>query len=895
MKWRWAKFLAAAVMASVALFVSGTQAVHASYKTAVPGFAELGQSWPFYETPQSGSNWTYPNATPASNSYGARAYEFFDGQGQVWSNNADVDIDQDWTMSYWVSVPHDVGSQSNDGMAFVLQPTSNMEIANKGIRDVAPQTMGVYGFEGTLDTVSQKELASRAIQNSVAVEFDPYVDNIANQTDGYDLDGGASQRGQHIAVTYPGAQDTYKLSKANGLVTPIALSPVFSYYWDNSGDWTHVTIVNDASTGRMNVLWDDRDPATNAPKEVYNNHAFKIDKSKLGGKSKFFFGFTDFNKNGGIDEGKNRVVLDTYSKYITTTATSALTDTAKGKSQAIGPNADKGERNFVYGTDPLTYTMTLTNTSGSTKSLSGAYLKAALPEHVTWNKITTDKGTELSTTALNSSTGAVLPTLDQGKSVTITASGVAENVKTNTDVPAQDYQFRNGGAENYLLDDELYDNPDNYYTTQIKDKYKSIEHQHHSPAFTIKPAYLATATTKVKDLTVISADGTHPAAKDTTVFGGDKLEYTFNLKYDPASPLDWTDISAKLFTADQQQRLDLDHATATVKIGKDATPQKLTADQLKNGYLINGSMYAHGDVTFNVQVSSKVVQSKTDLDDGSQYTNDAHTAKPDSPYNVTLNPLKQSANTVLQVNPDSSLVDYSGWKTATLTGNVTDKGTLSTLLGLNVSVNGGEMQRLAMTPQAKAPYVVHIPTGDADAVDDGGLSDKQLLSTKLDGTKINTVTLQAIDGAGNLSEQVSIKVGKFVLSADPEIRFNDEAQLDGKDWDLASKSFKLNVTNTLFPGWTLTAQASAMKDDSGKELSGKLVYRDGSQSHDLKQDVLIDTSTTAGTTSVTDKWTHENVATDSNSGKGLFVQVDGNAMPGDYHGTVTWTLTKAPN
>ncbi|QFQ90434.1 hypothetical protein [Lacticaseibacillus manihotivorans] len=425
--------------------------------------------------------------------------------------------------------------------------------------------------------------------------------------------------------------------------------------------------------------------------------------------------------------------------------------------------------------------------------------------------------------------------------------------------------------------------------------YKSLEHQHHSPAFIIKPAYLATATTKVKDLTVISSDGTHPAAKDTTVFGGDKLEYTFNLKYDPASPFDWTDVSAKLFTPDQQQRLDLDHATATVKIGKNATPQKLTADQLKNGYLINGSMYAHGDVTFNVQVTSKVVQSKADLDDGSQYTNDAHTAKPDSPYNVTLNPLKQPANTVLQVNPDSSLVDYSGWKTAALTGNVTDKGTLSTLLGLNVSVNGGEMQRLAMTPQAKAPYVVHIPTGDADAVDDGGLSDKQLLATKLDGTKTNTVTLQAIDGAGNLSQQVSIKVGKFVLSADPEIHFNDEAQLDGKDWDLASKTFKLDVTNTLFPGWTLAAQASVMKDDSGKELSGKLVYRDGSQSHDLDQDVLIDTGTTAGTTSVTDNWTHENVATDSNSGKGLFVQVDGNATPGDYQGTVTWTLTKAPN
>ncbi|WP_243680791.1 hypothetical protein [Lacticaseibacillus manihotivorans] len=54
------------------------------------------------------------------------------------------------------------------------------------------------------------------------------------------------------------------------------------------------------------------------------------------------------------------------------------------------------------------------------------------------------------------------------------------------------------------------------------------------------------------------------------------------------------------------------------------------------------------------------------------------------------------------------------------------------------------------------------------------------------------------------------------------------------------------MTNTLFPGWTLAAQASVMKDDSGKELSGKLVYRDGSQSHDLDQDVLIDTGTLRG-------------------------------------------------
>lgn len=52
--------------------------------------------------------------------------------------------------------------------------------------------------------------------------------------------------------------------------------------------------------------------------------------------------------------------------------------------------------------------------------------------------------------------------------------------------------------------------------------------------------------------------------------------------------------------------------------------------------------------------------------------------------------------------------------------------------------------------------------------------------------KTNTVTLQAIDGVGNASGQVAIKVGKVSLAADPEIRFNDEAQLDGKDCSFKS-------------------------------------------------------------------------------------------------------------
>lgn len=180
--------------------------------------------------------------------------------GAIWSDvNANNYIDTKETDPQEVSAWLYFGKNSNDdtnngqGMALVIQNDP------KGIKAVGAgqQGLGVYGFDDSIvkdmiigkdsEIVKPVQVASTAVQNSVAIEFDTQQNKLTlanpinlvdalgaqhHQTlNGFDTTGGTLQVPSgypenarvgmggafgHIALTYPARPDTYALSTAMG-------------------------------------------------------------------------------------------------------------------------------------------------------------------------------------------------------------------------------------------------------------------------------------------------------------------------------------------------------------------------------------------------------------------------------------------------------------------------------------------------------------------------------------------------------------------------------------------------------------------------------------------------------------------------------------------------------
>lgn len=149
--------------------------------------------------------------------------------GAIWSNIDDknyIDISQDQTMSMWLyfgtpvneNNPRNVG----DGMAFVLQNDirGKNAISTFDGNPAPGETLGVWGADFNKDKKTEKEdIAKTSIQNSYAIEFDTFIDNLINynQIDGkgvsfdrYEPINSVNNRlFQHIGMNYPDDPDTY--------------------------------------------------------------------------------------------------------------------------------------------------------------------------------------------------------------------------------------------------------------------------------------------------------------------------------------------------------------------------------------------------------------------------------------------------------------------------------------------------------------------------------------------------------------------------------------------------------------------------------------------------------------------------------------------------------------
>lgn len=238
-----------------------------------------------------------------------------DGQtnqgGAIWTDKPVFNAYKDQRASMWVYLGT-TGSTPGDGVAFVLQNSSNTAFSGGG------ESLGVWGVDPNSTSSTTNTLASSAIPNSWALEYDTGVDQLVPNSSwdpkntpassfdigdyknnnfngiGYNPstdndDVGETITGQHIASNYPGLTSSYYSysQKIGGLL----FGSTYNYYglahrgllqdpaalqFLSDAKWHHLTLNYEAptdggSTATITYSFDDKDPATGAPKKMTND------------------------------------------------------------------------------------------------------------------------------------------------------------------------------------------------------------------------------------------------------------------------------------------------------------------------------------------------------------------------------------------------------------------------------------------------------------------------------------------------------------------------------------------------------------------------------------------------------------------------------------------------
>lgn len=301
------------------------------------------------------------------------------------------DLSKEQTISGWIYI----GSKayvSGDGIALVLQNDAN------GINSIARyyqkagtlswldpeinvpaegESLGVYGGTGTdknPGTVdNETALASKAIQNSFALEFDA-LRNASNATDAagkftnrdiddlfdglFDNTNTSETKGQHVAWSYPGDPNTYVkydgglFNKTiygmhhNNVIQNVVISGYNASESARDG-WHHFSFSykpdeNNKNVGYISYIFNDRltdgsiKPYTTwdkRPKDSDSPIAIDLTKFNLpAGETKVRWGFTSSTGSPNSEPGSNAIIMERIPSVIDVTSTNSLYDVTQERS-----------------------------------------------------------------------------------------------------------------------------------------------------------------------------------------------------------------------------------------------------------------------------------------------------------------------------------------------------------------------------------------------------------------------------------------------------------------------------------------------------------------------------------------------------------------------------------
>ncbi|AUI72361.1 lectin-like domain-containing protein [Companilactobacillus alimentarius] len=401
-----------------------------------------------------------------------RMTNYINQQGSIWSNVDEgnfVDIQKKQTLSLWMYFGPAQHINKNDGfgdgMAFVLQNPSNgtTSFSHRGTTIGTGETLGVWGIDDNNKTSDPATIASTAIPNSWALEFDTNANN--SETSGNDFDEGIS--GQHIAYADPASADTY--ARHHDLLNILNNTNYFSMNHQgiqnvtlHDGKWHHLTISWNPNTFKITYKFNDKNPDGSKGSNPITYTTDKIQATEFGGHSalssnKLQWGFT---ATSGSAYEANLIAFESIPSSVEAEVSSDVSDLTQDKTIT----SDSTNKDVNAG-DKLSVNYHLKYDSGSDKWLNNvATIK--LPSNVTYTNgdnnqivgyITYDDGSKepLYTSEIDSSTNTLTHTIGKDlsssspNSATISINGTANDVTSDTKVASVRTQFE---SDNLITD-----------------------------------------------------------------------------------------------------------------------------------------------------------------------------------------------------------------------------------------------------------------------------------------------------------------------------------------------------------------------------------------------------------------------------------------------------------
>lgn len=382
----------------------------------------------------------------------------------IWSNVAGgnyVDIRKKQTLSLWVyfgpKKHKTLGDGFGDGMAFVLQnsPAGVKAFSNKNSVIGGGETLGVWGIDNDGSVKDPAKIASTAIQNSWALEFDTNSNNSVDPGAANSFDVGNSSQ-QHIAYGYPGYSGTYTA------VNPFLSSQTyfkmnhqgFNPVTFNDGQWHHLTLTWNPLTFKITYMFNDKNPDGSKGTNPVVSTSNKVEADSFGGHdsmpdNKLRWGFTSTT---GDSYEANLIAFESIPSSVEADIDSDIEDTTQNKTIKTD-STDKS----VNSNDNLNINYNLNYDSGKDK-WDGIEANLTLPDKITYTngdsnqvigKVTYDDGSADELIYASELSGnTVKHTLAKGLFTTtptnakITIYGKANNVNSDTAIDSVRSNFR---------------------------------------------------------------------------------------------------------------------------------------------------------------------------------------------------------------------------------------------------------------------------------------------------------------------------------------------------------------------------------------------------------------------------------------------------------------------
>ncbi|WP_125763380.1 L-type lectin family protein [Companilactobacillus hulinensis] len=758
--------------------------------------------------------------------------------GSIWSDTDKdnyFDTSKPQKLSMWFYFGNAL--TPGDGMAFVLQNGDASAISKDPLTGNASggQTLGVWASDSDANQGDKAQLAKSAIQNSWALEFDTYLNQVIRPGDGNYFDADLtkySDTSEHIASGYPGDPDTYnRIGSAGKYTYSMNHTNLHNHlkltgYDSPTKGWFHVTIdyqppVSDGDDAMLTYHFKDKnyDGTPNTTGEITQTEPIDLSKfnfktdPKTGVKeTKLRYGFTG---STGTSASANMAVFESMPSLVDANADSKIYDLTQNS------NLVDSDYATVHDKDDMRFDYNLNYESGK-KSLDNVVANIKLPDNITY--------------ATDGNIGKV-----------IYADGSSEPIPVNGNVT--------DGTLNY----------------QLK---KSLSNDLNSAKIQIFGTATAKTTNGVPVPTVV--DSAH------AILAGDLYKTDLDTDSFVINPITNTlKLDATNTSTDQYQGTDV-KLTGKATYGNDGSPaSNLTYyTTIDDGSVIKSGYTGSTDGSYSLTLPYDTY--KDELGVGPHkikvYAMDKDYIKSD-PVTYTVN--------VLETNPklSSSNLDLTVPKATgeiNMPASLTYDGTYKfdgDNLKWNISVGTGDVKTFDVnskdTGVTNTDFTQVINASDLGITDSGTYKLNVYVSDQY-GRKSNKITYKL----NYIAKSVNLIKDDYSFQ---DVNSSPEAKTVKRkgDWKLAVK--------TTDSDWKLTAKASQMfmTNDKGEyvdALNGNLVYVDpDGNTQDMSDFVNLgeNKNETSDTYDVTKDW---------KDNSGILLSMMPNPKQGSYKGTIDWVL-----